>query len=216
VSERPIPLLGDVPLEVVQSIEHLLDPGFVATPIAGLEGELQQRAARGSHRVAVRGMLLGEGAAEALGKLQEAAAAGEEVAFAADISAALELEQVVIESFHAAEEAGRPGTYHYELVIAESPPLPPPAQLEPFGGLGDFGLGDLGLDLGVLDDISSLAEDVAGAVDSALDVVGALAGLADLGSLGGFLEPMSRNVSGIGAVGEQVADAARTSSEALS
>jgi hypothetical protein len=216
VTERPIPLLGDVPLEVVQSIEHLLDAGFVATPIAGLEGELHQRAARGSHRIAVRGMLLGEGAADALAKLQEAAAAGEEVSFAADIAAALELEQVVIESFHATEDAGRPGTYHYDLVVAESPPLPPPAELSPFGGLGDFGLGDLGMDLGVLDDISSLAEDVAGAVDSALDVVGALAGLTDLGSLGGLLEPMSRQVSGVGSVGDQLAGAARTTSEALS
>ena len=215
---RPIPLLGDVPLEFVQSIEHVLDAGFVSTPIAGLEGELQQRASRGSHRIAIDGVLFGDAAADALGTLQAAAAGGEEIAFAADVAAALELQQVVIEAFHAAEDAGRPGTFHYELVVAESPPLPPPAELSPFGGLDDFGLGDLGVDLGVLEDISSLAEDVAGAVDAALDVVDQLSSLADLaslGSIGGFLEPMNRQVTGVGQAGGGFADAARAAGDAL-
>ena len=215
---RPIPLLGDVPLDCVQSMEHVLDAGFVSTPIAGLDGELQQRAARGSHRIAIRGLLFGEGAADALGKLQASAAAGQELAFAADMAAALELDQVVIQTFHAAEDAGRPGTYHYDLLVVESPPLPPPAQLSPFGGLGDFGLGDLGVDLGVLEDISSLADQVAGAVDAALDVVDQLSGLADLaslGSLGGFLEPMSRQIGGVGEAGGGFAEAARAAAGAL-
>jgi len=215
---RPIPLLGDVPLEFVQSIELALDAGFVAMPIAGLEGELHQRAARGSHRIAIRGVLFGEGAADALGKLQTAAADGQQIAFAADMAAALELDQVVIESFHAAEDAGRPGTYRYDLVVAESATLPPPAELSPFGGLDDFGLGDLGLDLGVLEDISSLADEVAGAVDAALDIVDQLSSLADLaglGSLGGFLEPMSRQVTGVGEVGGSFAEAARAAGGAL-
>ena len=215
---RPIPLLGDIPLDFVQSIEHVLDAGFVSTPIAGLEGELLQRAGRGSHRIAIRGVLFGEGAADALGKLQGAASDGQEIAFAADMAAALELDQVVIESFHAAEDAGRPGSYRYDLVVVESAALPPPAELSPFGGLGDFGIGDLGVDLGILEDISSLADQVAGAVDAALDVVdqlSSLANLAGLGSLGGFLEPMSRQVTGVGETAGSFAEAARAAGGAL-
>lgn len=216
--ERPIPLLGTVSLDAVQHIEHLLDAGFVATPIAGLEGELQQRAGRGSHRVAIRGVLTGDGAADDLAALQQAASDGAELPFTADITGALELEQVVVESFHAAETAGRPGTWAYDLVVAESPPLPAPAELAPFGGLDDFGLGDLGVDLGVLDDIADVADQVAGAVDAALDVVeqlSALSDLASLGGLGGFLEPLGRQVSGVRAAGEGFGAAAEAAGEAL-
>ena len=34
-----------------------------------------------------------------------------------------------------------------------SPPLPPPAEVTPFGGLGGFGLGDLGFDPGALGNV---------------------------------------------------------------
>jgi hypothetical protein len=215
---RPIPLLGDIALDAVQHVEHALDGGFVSTPIAGLEGELQQRAARGSHRILLRGTLFGDGAADALGKLQGAAAAGDELAFSADITTALDLQQVVVEAFQAAEDGGRAGTWTYEIVVTESPSLPPPAELSAFGGLGDFGLGDLGVDLGVLDDIASAADDIAGAVDSALDVVDQLSSLADLGSLGdlgGLLEPLGRQADGVQAAGGGLAGAARDASGRL-
>ena len=216
--DRPIPLLGTVSLEAVQHIEHALDAGFVSTPIAGLDGELQQRGERGSHRVAIRGVLTGEAAADDLAALQGAAAEGAELAFSADITSALELQQVVVESFHAAEAAGRPGTWTYELVAAESPALPPPAEVSPFGGLDEFGLGDLGVDLAVLDDIADAAGEIAAAVDAAMDVVdqlSALSDLASLGGLGGFLEPLGRQVSGVRAAGEGFGAAAESAGEAL-
>lgn len=215
---RPTPLLGDITLDAVHQIEHALDAGFVSTPIAGLDGELQQRTARGSHRMVLRGTLHGDGAADALGKLQGAASAGAELSFSADITKALDLQNVVVEAFHAAELGGLPGAWSYELVVAESPPLPPPAELSPFGGLGDFGLGDLGVDLGVLDDIASVAGEVTGAVDQALAVVDQLSSLADLGSLrdlGGLLAPLGRQTSGVTSAGEGLGGAARTAAGAL-
>ncbi|HSD77786.1 MAG TPA: hypothetical protein VLA98_10285 [Solirubrobacteraceae bacterium] len=215
---RPTPLLGSIALEAVEHVEHVLDAGFVATPIAGLDGELQQRAARGSHRVRLRGRLFGEGAKDALGELQAAAADGAEIAFAADITTALDVQHVVIESLRAAEAAGEPGTWRYDLVVAESPPLPPPAELSPFGGLGDFGLGDLGVDLGVLDDIAGAAGELAGVVDQALAVVDQLSSLADLGSLGslgGLLEPLGRQAGGVRSAGGDLGDAARAAQGAL-
>lgn len=213
MSERAIPLLGDVPLEFVQRIEHALDGGFVATRIAGLGGELQQRVARPSHRIAIAGVLVGDGAADALATLQQQAAAGAELPFAADISSALDLQQVVITGFRAAQDAGFSDRFAYELQLAESPPLPPPASLEPFGGLGDFGLGDLGFDTELLGELSAMAEQVAGAVDAAMaavETLGALASLADLGdlSLGNVMAPIGDATAKLPSVGDDIAQAA--------
>ena len=192
-STRSVPLLGDIPLQYVQRIRHSLDSGFVSSPVLGLAGELQQRSSRRSHRIRIHGVLLGEEAADQLATLQSAAADGEELDFAADITQALELTSVVITTFHAEELAGQPSCYRYEMSLAESPPLPEPVALEAFGGLDDFGLGDLGFDSDILGDLQDLAGDIAGAVNDALDVVGALAGLADLDLLSpdGLLAPLT-------------------------
>src|SRR3989440_2085669 len=186
MSDRPVPLIGDISLEMVQRIDHVLDAGFVPTRIAGLAGELQQRSGRPSHRIRISGILSGEGVGEQIKKLQEAAQTGDEQTFAADITKALDLQKVVITSFRATESAGVPGRYEYEVAVAESPPLPPPAELSGFGGLDDFGLGDLGIDPGVLGDIENLAGDVASAVDKAAGAVEALGALANLASSGGL------------------------------
>ncbi|MGE0824812.1 MAG: hypothetical protein AB7P18_22170 [Candidatus Binatia bacterium] len=209
---RPMPLLGDISLRFVQRMEHTLAGGFVATPIASLAGELQQRASRPSHRIWLSGILFGDDAADQLATLQTAAQTGEELTFAADITTALDLQKVVITAFRAVEVAGTPKQFQYDLHLAESPPLPPPAQISGFGGLDDFGLGDLGIDTSVLDDIQDLAGEVAGAVDAALDVVEqleALASLADLGSLGGFLEPLQQSVSSVETVAANFSAATR-------
>jgi hypothetical protein len=211
---RPIPLLGDISLEYVQRIEHSFEAGFAATRIAGLDGELQQRAGRPSHRMLIEGVLIGEGAREALGTLQTASQTGEELTFAADITSALNLEKVVISTFQAQESAGNPNRVHYVMELVESPPLPPPAEVSGFGGLDDFGLGDLGIDTGVLDDIAGLAAEAASAVDQALgavDALGALASLAASGGLdfAGILEPLDSAGSQVGEVGTRFQSATR-------
>ena len=189
MSTRPIPLLGDISLSFVQRVEHSLEAGFVATRIAGLDGELQQRAGRPSHRVRIAGVLVGDGARDDLGKLQTAAQTGDELTFAADITSALDLQKVVIRAFHAEEAAGHPARITYRLELVESPPLPPPAELGGFGGLGDFGLGDLGIDPGVLGDIAN----------AAIEAVSAIANIAASGGLNfsGILVPMDRAVGSV-------------------
>jgi hypothetical protein len=218
MTERPIPLLGDVLLELVQTIEHELDGGFASVPIAGLEGELQQRTARRSHRIRIAGVLVGEGAADQLAKLQQAAASGEELTFAANIVSALDLQRIVITGFRAAEAAGRPDRLTYQLELAESPPLPPPAVLEGFGGLDDFGLGGLGFDTDLLGDLQDLAGEVAGAVDAALDAVQALEALSNLDGLSsdGLLGPMGGAIDSLGSMGERFGDALGALKGALS
>lgn len=218
MTERPIPLLGDISLELVQTIEHELEGGFASLPIAGLEGELQQRTGRPSHRIRIGGVLAHAAARDQLSKLQTAAATGEELTFAANIVAALDLQRVVITGFRAAETAGRPDRLAYELELAESPPLPPPAVLEGFGGLDDFGVGDLGFDTDLLGDLQELAGEVAGAVDAALDAVQALEALADLEGLSadGLLGPVGSAVEGLGAVGGRFGEALEALNGALS
>lgn len=200
---RPIPLLGDIELDAVQRVEHALDGGFGATRIAGLPGELQQRTSRPSHRIQIAGVLHGDAAADQLKTLQQQASDGAELTFAANITTALDLQKVVITGFRVVELAGQPNRFSYQLGLAESPPLPPPAEVSGFGGLDDFGLGDLGFDTDILGDIADLAGDIADAVDTALDVVNALdalASLGDLGGIGGVFDPLNEPMAKVGEV----------------
>jgi hypothetical protein len=213
-----VPLLGDISLEYVQQIEHWHDSGFVSTRIAGLAGELQQRPGRLSHRIRIAGILFGEKAADDLKALQQAATAGDELTFSADITSALDLQKVVIASLRAVEMAGQDKRFSYELQVTESPPLPPPAEVSPFGGLDDFGVGDLGFDTDILGDLQNLAGEVAGAIDQALDVVGQLSALANLDGLqlGDFMTPVGQSIDQVGKLGSQFKDAMRGLSDLFS
>ena len=213
-----MPLLGDVSLELVQRIEHRLDGGFVATRIAGLEGELQQRVGRPSHRIDIVGVLAGEGAADDLGKLQQAATGGEETTFSSDITTALDLQKVVVDSIHAEQLAGYPDRFRYSLTVVESPPLPAPAQVDAFGGLDEFGVGDLGFDTSLVDDLANEASKVADVVDGALDALDELkdlASLGELGQLGDLLGPMSRQVTQVGTIGKSFGESAAKTKDDL-
>lgn len=202
-----MPLLGDIALEAVQRIGHQLDAGFTPLAVAGLAGEVQQRAGRLSHAILVEGLLLGEAAPAALASLQDAAAAGTELTFAADIASALDLSKVVIHRFAAQEEAGQPHRIAYRLELAESPPLPPPAEVSGFGlpGLGDLpGLADLGIDPSVLGDIADLAGEAAALADQAMSAIEALGALADLAGGGldfaGVLAPLEETRAAVPAI----------------
>ena len=215
MSTRPIPLLGDVSLSYVQQIEHSLDAGFTGTRIAGLEGEVQQRSGRPSHQVRIAGLLIGDSAKDDLSKLQKATQTGDELTFSADITSALDLQKVVIRSFQAEEQAGQSNRIAYRVELVESPPLPPPAEISGFGGLDDFGLGDLGIDPGVLGDIASAAGDVASVVDKAKGAVEAVSAIANIAASGGLnfsgiLDPMNKAVDGVKDITSGFQNAARS------
>jgi len=215
-----VPLLGDLSLEQVQELEHFVEGGFASTPIAGLDGDLQQRSGRPSQRIRIVGLLLGEGAMDALGKLQSAALAGQELTFSSDITTALDLQRVIIASLRAGTVAGFPQQLRYEVLLVESPPLPPPAQVSSFGGLDEFGVGDLGFEnlTDVLGEITEIAGDVAAAVDQALDVMNALGSLANLDALNpaGLLEPIGAVGTKVSAIGGQLKDATGSLAAAFS
>ena len=207
-----VPQLGDISLAMVQRIEHHVDAGFVGLAVPGLAGEVQQQSARRSHQIRIAGVLAGEAAADQLKTLQQAANDGAELTFAADITTALELQRVVVREFRAVENAGSPGRYGYEIALAESPPLPPPAEVFGFGGLDDFGLGDLGFDTDLLGDLSELADLASAAIDAAqtaMDALGALAALGDLGGLDAeFLSPIQDAAKGVGTAASTIGTAA--------
>jgi phage protein U len=210
----PVPMIDDIELQATQCVRQETDQAFVRHQVAGLDGTVHQKLGRRSHRVLLSGLLLPETAVDDLKTLQEKASSGSEVTFAADIATALEVEHMVIESLAVEQEIGAGGQYAYTIELVESPPLPPPAELSSFGGLGDFGFGDLGFDAGALGDLTGELADqagaLAGAVEAALDAVeqlGGLAALADLGSLSNPLTPLTEAANSLAGVGSAVSDA---------
>jgi hypothetical protein len=202
------PMIDDLELKAVQHIRQETDQGFVRQRIAGLQGTLHQKLGRCSHRVLVSGFLLPATATDDLKKLQEKAASGAEVTFSADITTALSVDKMVIESFTAEQQVGPAGQVAYALVLAESPPLPPPAEVSSFGGLGEFGLGDLGIegfDPGALGDVLGDIADQAGAVLAAVEQLQALASLGDLANVGNPVKPITDKVGELKELGPAIA-----------
>ena len=213
----PLPLIGDLALSSVQQIDHTLNGGFERVGVPGLDGDVLQRAGRGSHTMWIRGVFSGETALADLGALQGLASGGEEVSFSADITTALELERVVVADLRAQAVAGTQNLVQYEICVVESPPLPPPAEVSGFGGLDDFGLGDLGFDADIMGDLAALADDVAGAVDAVMEAADQLAALAALSSIdvGGPLQPLADTISGVSNVAGTFGDVAKSLSDLL-
>ncbi len=212
MSPPPTPMLGDIALEHVTWAETRLTQRLAAVPVIGLAGDAQQALGRASHEIALAGVLVGEDAADKLGTLQAKAAAGEDLDFTADIATALELAKVVVVEARFTAEAGRPNRYGFQLTLRESPPLPPPAEASPFGGL-EGGL-DLGFDPGALGDVLGDVMDQAGALQAAVEAaadavqqISALAGLADL-ALGNPLTPMQDAAGSLKSVADPSAGAA--------
>lgn len=211
---RPIPMIDDLALEYISWARQYTLQRTLSMPIPGLEGNVQQGLGRASYEIELAGILVGENVADQLSQLQEKIATGAEVAFSANIANALEMENMIIIAADFQEYAGLPNHYQYHLLLRESPPLPEPAELSPFGGLDGF---DLGFDTDILGDIADVAGELQGALEAVTDVLGdleALAGLADL-SLGNPLTPLQEEADGLSAAGGDAASAGSNLSSLL-
>lgn len=215
---RAVPMLDDIALENVFSARHSTRQRVASIPVAGLAGDVQQALGRASHEIELTGLVVGAEARSALEALQKKAAAGEEASFTADITTALELEKVVVLEAHFAEHAARPNCFEYRLLLRESPPLPPPAELSSFGGLDGL---DVGFDPGalgdVLSDVAAAADQIQDAVEAVADAVQkleALASLADF-ALNNPFEALQRPKAKLAGVSESGAAASASLDKVL-
>ena len=167
-----VPMIDDIELQAVQTLRQETVADFARQRVAGLDGTLHQKLGRRSHRVLITGLLVPDSATDDLKKLQDKAKSGTEVTFTADITSALEIDKMVIESFVAEQGVGPTGQYGYANALAESQPLPPPAEVSSFGGL---------------------------ALD-AIDQLASLASLADLADIGNPVRPFTDKAGELGAV----------------
>jgi hypothetical protein len=135
--------------------------------VPGLLGDIQQDLGAASLTVEICGSLQGDEARDDfLQSLRESFRAGDPVSFAADITNAAELDQVLIDELLLEEVNDSADGFHYRIVLREyvEPPAPP-APVDDLGADlgGDLdGLASLGLDglnlpdvLGGLPDISN-------------------------------------------------------------
>ncbi len=201
------PLVGDLALDAVTWIRHRCASRWASQAVIGLEGDLQQRLGRASHEIDLAGVIHGDDALTALEELQAASVEGNPVPFTADITTALALQQVIVVAAEFEAEAGRPDLYVYRLYLREAPPVPPPLELDPFGGLSGF---DLGFDLDILDDVLAAADALQDAIelaDGLLDKLDALTGLAGL-AVGNPLEPIQDSAKALGSAGADAPAAA--------
>jgi hypothetical protein len=211
---RPIPMIDDLALDYVSWARQRTVHRSLSLPVPGLAGDVQQVTGRASYEIELAGIILGQDAADKLNSLQKKIGAGEEVTFTSDITGALELDKVIVVAAEFDERGGRPGYYDFRLLLRESPPLPPPAELSPFGGLDGL---DLGFDTDILGDIASAAGDLQNAIEQvagALDTLQSLAGLGDL-ALNNPLTPITKQAAGLGSSGAGSAEASKGLSDLL-
>jgi len=145
------PMIGQWEVPRIERIETLEERRIARLPVPGLLGDIQQDLGAASLTVEICGSLQGDEARDDfLQSLRDSFRAGDPVSFAADITNAADLDQVLIDELQLEEVAGAADSFHYRIVLREyvEPPAPPaPAD-------------DLGLDLGAdLDGLASLGLD---------------------------------------------------------
>jgi hypothetical protein len=181
------PMLGDVELRSIQHITSFEQRALVEHRVPGMAGSAFQDLGRPSTRLQLEGVLFGENARADLEKLRGNFQAAEPLSFAADITTATEIVDVLIEDLRVIEVAGRPNTFTYAIVLRESPPPPPPA--DPLAGLNTD----------ILSDAQSL-------FDQATSLVSVVDALGSIPSFGDPTEPLGTLLDNVGSVTSGLAD----------
>jgi outer membrane protein OmpA-like peptidoglycan-associated protein len=137
------PMLDDLELQQVQSIEVDDDQVWAQHAVPALEGDFFQGLGRRASRVTLVGVLTGAEVDEGLENLRHKFRAAAPVSFVADIATATRIDQMLIEEMGVRELAGKPARFEYaftlreyspatptEIVIPPPPPLPPEPRVE--------------------------------------------------------------------------------------
>src|SRR5439155_23129766 len=144
-------MIGQWEVPRIERIETLERRRIARLPVPGLLGDIQQDLGAASLRVELCGSLQGDEARDDfLQSLRESFRAGDPVSFAADITSAAELDQVLIDELALEEVNDSANSFRYQIILREyvEPPQPP----SPIDELG----ADLGADL---DGLASLGLD---------------------------------------------------------
>jgi len=145
------PVIGDWNVPSIERIQTVEGRRIARLPVPGLLGDIQQDLGTSSLSVRIEGSLHGDDARDAfLESLREKFRAGDPVTFAADITNATELDQVLIEALEVEEANDSADSFRYSIVLREyvEPPEPP----SPLDSLGS----ELGAEL---DSLASLGLD---------------------------------------------------------
>jgi len=121
------PMLEDIELQHVQKIEVDGDQVLIQHSVPALEGDFLQRLGRRGTQITITGVLTGPEAGDGLKNLRDKFRAAEPVSFVADIAAAIQVDQVLIEEMGVRELAGKPERFEYAFTLRE---YIPPAPLE--------------------------------------------------------------------------------------
>jgi hypothetical protein len=168
------PMIGEWEVPRIERIETLEERRIARLPVPGLLGDIQQDLGAASLTVEICGSLQGDEARDDfLQSLRESFRAGDPVSFAADITNAAELDQVLIDELLLEEVNDAADSFHYRIVLREyvEPPSPPSP------------VDDLGADLGAdLDGLASVGLD-------GLNLPDVLGGLPDISNPVPALQP---------------------------
>lgn len=137
------PMLDDLELQQVQTIELDGDQVWTEHSIPALEGDFFQGLGRRASQITLTGVLTGAEAADGLNNLRGKFRTAQPVAFVADIATATRLDQMLIEEMGVRELAGKPARFEYaftlreyipatptQTIIPPPPPPPPPPPVE--------------------------------------------------------------------------------------
>jgi hypothetical protein len=167
-------MIGEWEVPRIERIETLEERRIARLPVPGLLGDIQQDLGAASLTVEICGSLQGDEARDDfLQSLRESFRAGDPVSFAADITNAAELDQVLIDELLLEEVNDAADSFHYRIVLREyvEPPSPPSP------------VDDLGADLGAdLDGLASVGLD-------GLNLPDVLGGLPDISNPVPALQP---------------------------
>jgi len=125
------PMLDDLELQQVQTIELDGDQVWVEHGIPALEGDFLQGLGRRASQITLTGVLSGSEVADGLKNLRAKFRAAQPVAFVADIATATRLEQMLIEEMGVRELAGKPARFEYAFTLREYKPATPPQTIIP-------------------------------------------------------------------------------------
>jgi hypothetical protein len=150
------PMLGDLPLMQVQTL-RVHDRRVLAEHHApGMGGSLLQNMGRRPAGVSIAGVATGHEALAFIETLNGLFAGGDPVSFAADIVADADIDQMVIDDFQVREVAGKPERFAYALILREHIEPVEPEDVS-------------GLQTDILNDATSLIDDLVDGLDLSLD-----------------------------------------------